>query len=116
MVAESSIRQQICARLTLGVISLQGALLLTLWVTPTWTPPRVQFIELLWAWMHRPTFYPLVALIAAGPLMTLVAWTSPGRHRLWLVLSWLVFAVVLTQYYGDRSRVMLRTLWWVVAG
>ncbi len=111
---ELSMREQLCMRLTCGVVVLQGAVLLTLWVTPTWTPPRIKLIELLWAWMHQPTFYPLAVLVAAGPVMTIAAWVGRGRHRLWLVVSWLVFAVIIVRSFGDRAEAMMRVLWWVI--
>lgn len=107
---------RLASRLTTLVIALQGALLLTLWVTPTWTPPQMRLLELLWAWMHRPTFYPLVALIIGGPLLTGVAWCWPGRHRLWLIVGWLGLIILLTQFHRERILAMLRVLWAIWVG
>lgn len=108
-----AMRQYACSRMAQAVVLLQWSLLLTLWVTPTWTPPKVKLFELLWAWMHRPTFYPLIALVIAGPVLTILAWTSHGTHRIWLVLSWLVFAAVIQSQFSERVTTMVRVLWWV---
>ncbi len=116
MVDRPSIRKRLCERLTVLVISLQAAFLLTLWVTPTWTPPRLKFFELIWAWMHRPTFYPLMALLAAGPVLTIVAWLHSGRHRAWLALGWLGFSFLLFKYHHERVVAMARVLWWIWMG
>lgn len=108
--------RRIGSQLTWLVIALQWALLLTLWVTPTWQPPRVRFIELIWAWMHRPTFYPLASLTVVGPIATVMAWPCRGQHRRWLLLGWLAFFTVLVGWHWERITTMSRVLWWYVAG
>ncbi len=109
------IRQYACAKLTATVVLLQWSLLLTLWVTPTWTPPKMKFFELLWAWLHRPTFYPLVALVVGGPVLSVLAWAGRGTHRIWLVISWVAFAGAIHHWFSDRFMAMLRVLWWMWA-
>ena len=104
--------RQVAGRLTGVVVGCQAPFLVTLWVTPVWLPPKMRFIELVWAWMHRPTFYPLMVLVIAGPILSAVAWCCPGRHRLRLVASWLGLAVVLFWFHHDRVTAMLRVLWW----
>ncbi len=99
--------------MTWAVVVLQSALLLTLAVTPTRPPPRVEFLELLWASSQRPTFYPLIAVLIGGPALTTFAWRTKGRHRRWLILSWLVFGVLLVGLFGDRVIAMLRVLFHV---
>lgn len=99
-------------RLTWIVVGLQAALLLTLAATPTDPPSGSHFWQLIWAWMHKPTFYPLVALICAGPPLTWLAWQTPGRHRAALVLAWAVFGFILFTAFAHRTLVMLRILWW----
>lgn len=86
-------------------------MLLTLAVTDTWHPPRIGLLELLWAWMHRPTFYPLVALLVGGPVLTIIAWRMRGRHHLPLLLSWLIFGVAAWYFFERRIDLMLRVLW-----
>ena len=56
--------------MVVSVVILQAALLLTLAVTPTDPPDGPRLLELLWAWMHKPTFYPLAALLVGGPTLT----------------------------------------------
>jgi len=104
------------SRLTWLVIALQSVLLLTLWVTPTWQPPPMRLFELVWAWMHRPTFYPLAALIVVGPIASVIAWSCRGRHWRWLVLGWLIFGTLLGGCFSQRVATMARVLWWLVAG
>jgi len=104
--------RRMAVRLTWVVVGIQAALLVTLWVTPMWLPPKMRFMELLWAWMHRPTFYPLTVLVFAGPVLSGLAWCCPGRHRLWLVASWLGLVVVVFRFHHDRVTAMLRVLWW----
>ncbi len=94
------------------VLALQAALLLTLAVTPSDPPSGPHLLRLLWASMHRPTFYPLVALLVGGPALTWIAWRTPGRHRTVLIWAWVVFLAVLISAFGDRTVVMLRVLWW----
>ena len=105
-------RQRICTKLTTTVIVLQMAVLLTLWITPTWTPPKMKLVELLWAWLHEPTFYPFIALLIGGPILTAIAWCYRGPHRLWLVLAWVIFIAVLFGGFHDRVMAMIRVLWW----
>ena len=111
---KSRVGRYIASRLTQGVILLQAAMLLTLWVTPTWTPPRVRFIELLWAWMHQPTFYPFAALLIVAPALTILASCCRGMHRLWLALSWTTFALIVMGHFNERVLAMARVLWWQV--
>jgi hypothetical protein len=101
-------------RLAWGVAGLQAALLLTLTVTPTDPPGGPRLLELIWAWMHKPTFYPLVALLIGGPALTWTAWRTPGRHRAALAWAWLIFLVILLTAFGGRTAAMLRVLWWHV--
>lgn len=64
--------------------------------------------------MHKPTFYPLVALLLGGPPLTWLAWQTPGRHRAALLCAWAVFLTILLGAFGERTSVMLRILWWQV--
>jgi hypothetical protein len=107
-------RRAVSHRLTWIVIGLQSALLLTLWVTPSDPPSGSHLMMMLWAWMHRPTFYPLVALLIGGPTLSWVAWQTPGRHRTAIVLAWCIFLTILLSAFGQRVVVMLRVLWWHV--
>jgi len=93
-----------------AVVALQGALLLTLAVTPSDPPEGPHLLRLIWAWMHRPTFYPLAALLIGGPVLTYLAWQTRGKHRRGLVLSWVIFLIVLTTCFGRRVWVMLQLL------
>ena len=104
------------SRLTWVVIALQSAMLLTLWVTPTWQPPRVRLFELVWAWMHQPTFYPVAALIVVGPIASVMAWSCRGKHMRWLLLSWVIFIAILIECFSQRVAAMTRVLWWLIAG
>jgi len=101
---------------TLAVLALQAALLLTLWVTPPWNPPRVRLLRLLWAWSHEPQFYPLAALLAGGPLLTWLAWRKRGKHRHYLVVGWAAFLLVVVGLYAARVSAMLQVLWWAATG
>ncbi len=72
--------------------------------------------ELLWAWAHEASFYPLVGLILAGIPLSLLAGVIRGRHRYGLAGSWLVFAVLAGLFHADRLTVMLRILWAQISG
>ena len=98
----------------LVIIALQAVLLLALAATPADPPPRITLFELLWASARKPTFYPLVALMLAGPPLTVIAMRKTGRHRWWLALSWMGFTAILIACFGQRVAVMLRVLWWQV--
>lgn len=106
-------RWRIAPRLVWVVIALQGAMLLTLFVTQANSlPPRVRFFELMWAWMHEPVFYPLAALLVGGPVLSVMAMGVKGHHRWWLGLSWIVFAILVYIYFPDRTVSMVRALYW----
>jgi hypothetical protein len=105
-------RGQLARGMTWVVVLLHGAMLLTLAVTPTDPPPRCRLFELIWAWMHKPTFYPFAALLLAGPPCTIIAASLRGWHRLWLALSWAVFAAAVIALHGGRVEAMVRILWW----
>jgi hypothetical protein len=107
-------RRAASRKLTWSVIGLQAALLLTLAVTPTDPPSGSHLLQLVWAWMHRPTFYPLAALLVGGPVLSCIAWHTPGRHRAAIVTAWIVFLTVLLGVFGNRTVVMLQILWWHV--
>lgn len=105
-------KRWLAAKCTAGVAILQGAMLLTWWVAPTWDPPRVRIMNLIWAWMHQPTFYPFVALLIGGPVLTVIAIRIAGTHRIWLVVSWLAFCLVAWNVFQHRLLVMVDVLRW----
>lgn len=94
------------------LLALQLAVLVAFWVTPGEPPGRSALGQLLWAAARRPTFYPLAALLVAGPVLTAVAWRVRGRHRGWALAGWAVFLAVALPVFGHRLWVMLRVLWW----
>ena len=96
------------------VVALQVAVLLALALTPGEPPPRVELFELLWAAARRPTFYPLVALLTAGPILTALALREPGRQRAWLATAWCAFTLIALVAFGPRLVVMIDVLWWYV--
>ncbi len=98
--------------MTWAVVLLQGAMLLTLAVTPAAAPPRGTFFQLLWASARKPTFYPFVALLIGGPALTLLAWQMRGRDRAVLIASWFVFAGLTAHFFGERVMTMWRVVWW----
>lgn len=105
-------RRRLAMWMTQGVLLLQFSLLLTLAVTPTWHPPRVRLFELLWAAMHRPTFYPMVALLIGGPALTVLAWRVRGRHRALLILGWATCIALCIIFFEQRLILMLDVLRW----
>lgn len=94
------------------VIALQVSLVLALVLVPG-DPPEVRltWLELLWASARRPMFYPFVAVLIAGPVLTLLAVSQPGRHRAWLALGWCAFSLVIMLLFARRIAVMLEVLW-----
>ncbi len=98
--------------MTWAVVLLQTCMLVTLAVAPRWNPPRGQFFEVVWAWMHKPSFYPFVALLIGGPVLTFLATQVKGIHRWWLVIAWSAFFIILVNFFSDRVMVMGRMLWW----
>ncbi|GEM_PF-1801008 len=98
--------------MTWAVVVLQACLLVTLAVAPRWNPPRGQFFEVVWAWMHKPSFYPFVALLVIGPVLSFLASQIKGMHRWWLLITWSAFFIILVNFFGDRVMVMGRMLWW----
>lgn len=97
--------------MTWTVIALQAALILTFAVTPSDPPHGPHLLQLIWAAMHKPTFYPLAALLFAGPPLTYLAVRTPGRHRIALTLAWAACITLLLTTSHHRIAVMLRILW-----
>jgi len=94
------------------VALLQGAVLLTFAVTPTrWLPKPGDVWSLIWAYFHQPQFYPLLALMVGGPVLTAVAWSVRGRHRAILVITWVVFTAALFYLWRERVVTMLYVVW-----
>ncbi|MEX1017711.1 MAG: hypothetical protein WD534_10180 [Phycisphaeraceae bacterium] len=109
-------RRRAAEHLALVVLALQAALLVTLAVTPSRLPPRLTLFELLWALPQRPTFYPFIAVLLAGPVLTVLACRVRGAHRVWLAVGWPVFVVVLLACFGNRVALMLRIIDWQLRG
>lgn len=97
--------------LTLTVLALQAALLVVFWLDPS-DPPRCSSLwQALWALGHKPSFYPLVALLVVGPAATWLAMSRRGAHRQRLLIAWAVFLPLVTIMHGHRVYVMLSVLW-----
>lgn len=106
------LKLRLAPRMVWIVILLQGAMLLTLFVTkPHPLTHRIRLAELVWAWMHQPAFYPLVALLVGGPVLSVMAMSMRGQHRVWLALSWAIFALLVYVYFPDRAVSMTRSLY-----
>ena len=105
-------QRQLAQRMTALVAALHGALLLTLALDEDPLPWEVGLFELLWAAAHRPMFYPLVAVLIAGPVLTALAWRVPGRHRHYLLGIWGVSVLLLGTVFAERIRLMLEILHW----
>lgn len=99
-------------KLTWAVAALQGAVLLTFALVPAKVPPRLPLADLFWAASRKPQFYPLVALLVAGPLLSALAWHARGPHRALLVIFWSAFITVVFAFHLERVRMMLRVLAW----
>ncbi len=100
------------AKCTIAITLLQGAMLLTWWVAPTWHPPRAHLLQLIWAWMHQPTFYPFVALLIGGPVLTILAVRIKGKHRLGLAICWGTFSLIAWFAFEDHLMAMVDVLRW----
>ncbi len=99
--------------MALVVLVLQVLVLVALALTPGEPPAmRMALLERLWAAARQPTFYPLIALLIGGPVLTLLALRMAGRHQAWLAMGWCGFAFVLMIAFGHRVAVMLDVLWW----
>lgn len=108
-------KRRMAEHMAMVVMAVQVSALMALMLVPG-RPPilQVEFLEMLWASARRPTFYPLVALFTAGPLLTVIAVWQPGRHRAWLALAWCMFALVGIIAFGRRVAVMVDIVWWQV--
>ena len=100
--------------LTWALAGVLGLLGLSFELTRTRTPPGGDFRMLLWAWLRRPTFVPLVVAMIAGPVLTFLAWRCKGRHRRALVTIWIAALLWLGLGHGERIAVMVEVIWWRV--
>lgn len=103
--------RRVAARLTLAVVALHAALLLTFWLDPTDPPRQGTFMQLMWASARRPSFLVLAVVAIAAPTLTILAWPVRGVHRRWLVISWGVFLFFAGWHYTHRLLVMMRILY-----
>lgn len=94
------------------VAAMQGAVLLTFTLLPAKAPPRLPMMELIWAASRKPDFYPLVLLLTAGPILTVLAWQVRGIHRTLLFIFWTAFITAIFTFHLERVRIMLRVLAW----
>jgi len=92
---------------------MQAAVLVTLAVTSDWGATSGALGERLWAWMNRPAFYPLVALLVGGPILSVLAWRVKGAHRWVIVLSWVAFIAIALWAFPGKVESMLRVILWV---
>lgn len=97
--------------LTACVVGLQLIYIGALLADPASQPWDVEFAELLWAWMHKPSFYPFLAVFLVGPLLSVLAWRIRGPHRFWLAVGWLAFLAVIYFYYLNRVLLKAEILW-----
>jgi len=97
--------------LTAIVVGVQVALIAAFIIDPSDPPQRGSLWQALWALAHRPSFYPLAAVLLIGPPATWLAWSRPGRHRMALIAGWAAFIVVVTLCFRHRMLVMLKVLW-----
>jgi len=109
-------RRLLAQRLTAAVAALHGALMLTIALDEDPLPIRLGLFELLWAAGHKPMFYPLIAVLTAGPVLTILAWQVPGRHRHYLLGIWGGAILVLGTVYHERMSLMLEILHWQLFG
>ena len=114
--ASISIKRRTARYLTAGVFGLQLFFILTMIFDPAGEPIALPPFELLWAWMHQPSFYPFVAVLTFGPVLTIVAWRMRGPHRLLLIFSWLVVLVIVYVYFYERILLKMKILWWQYGG
>ncbi len=108
--AVATLSRAAATRLTWCVAAMQGAVLLSFALVPARMPPNLPLMDLLWASSRRPQFYPLVALLIAGPVLSVLAWQVRGWHRLTLAICWTAFIFAVLTYHSDRIRLMLRVL------
>jgi hypothetical protein len=104
-------RSRLTAYLTLLVLLLQAALLVTFALDPSQPPTASSFFQALWALGHKPSFYPLVALLVIGPWATWLALSGRGGHRRVVLASWLLFLPLALVLHGHRIAVMMKVLW-----
>lgn len=101
------------ARYLTGIVAaLQLVVLGAMWADPASEPLGLLPFQLLWAWMHQPSFYPLILALTIGPVVSVLAWRVRGPHRVWLVISWAVFAAVIYSCFYSRVMLKLDVLWW----
>jgi len=111
-----SARQKLAIYLTWTVVLLQAAVLLTFYVKRGEEPPNAIILKELheraWARNNIEMFYPLIAVLIAGPILTSLAWVIAGWHRIVLAASWIGFIIMTLSFFGRMVLVMLRILSW----
>jgi hypothetical protein len=93
------------------VLALQGAVLLTFFVDPSNPPASEGLSQLLWALAHKPSFYPVAALVLVGLPITFIALMFRGKHRINLALTWATFLTILAVFHQHRIVVMIQILY-----
>lgn len=104
--------RRIARYLTALVAALQLVTLGAMWADPASQPLNLLPFELFWAWMHKPSFYPVIAVLTVAPALSVLAWQVRGPHRIGLACCWLAFAAVIYFCFYERVALNLRILWW----
>ncbi|MEM6854352.1 MAG: hypothetical protein AAF593_08085 [Planctomycetota bacterium] len=94
-----------------AVLALQAGVLATLALATAWHPPKVRALEAAWAWSQQASFYPLLLLLTAGPLLTWLACRLDRKKLPPLALAWAAFALTLVFAFGPEAQAILQTLW-----
>ena len=101
-------RRFLAARLTELVILTQAAVIVSFLIDPADKPLGGWIGRIIWGWWHKESFIPLIACLLLAPPMTWLAWSTRGRHRWPLMLSWLLFAIAAGTWYLPRIAAMIR--------
>jgi hypothetical protein len=93
------------------VLALQAAVLLTFFIDPS-TPPNSQGLgQLLWALAHKPSFYPVAALLLIGIPVTVLTALYRGKHRIQIAISWISFLTLIALYHHHKFATMIQILY-----
>jgi len=68
--------------------------------------------RLLWASQQRAEIRAMFVLLAAALVLSVLSWLRPAWQRVFLVIGWLSFSIVVGVWYWPRFYACMDLLWW----
>lgn len=104
-------RRQIASLSLIGLFMLQSVCLAVFAADPGGAPLKGGLLEAMWLQRRPGLVMAFLALLAAGPVLSLVLWRLAGWRRWIMIAMWIAFAVLLDAVAAEKVGSISRVLW-----